>query len=77
MAMVILVILNGSIYTEIRRRTKWLQKTIPKNPKTAHRRREVTIAFLLVTVIVVFLVCHAMRCFVSLIELLAVVFGKF
>ena len=73
---VVLVILNWSIYREVRKRTKWLEKNITKNPKTDYRRREITIALLLVTVILVFLVCHALRCFVSLIELLAVIFGK-
>ena len=62
-----------SIYWEVKRRTKWLEKT---NPKTDFRRRENTIALLLVTVILVFLVCHALRCFVSLMELLAILFGE-
>ena len=78
LTMVFLVSLNGSIYTEVRKRTKWLQKqnTSTRNPNTDYRRRELTIALLLITVILVFLVCHAMRCVVSTIELLAVVFGK-
>ena len=75
--MMVLMTLNWSIYMEIRKRTKWLEKTIPKNPKTDYRRREITIALLLVTVILVFLICHALRCFVSLVELLAVIFGEF
>ena len=74
MTMIVLMTLNWSIYMEVRKRTKWLEKA--KNPKTDYRRREITIALLLVTVILVFLVCHALRCFVSLVELLAVIFGK-
>ena len=59
---VVLVALDCSIYREVRKRTKWLEKNVAKNPKTDYRRREITIALLLVTVILVFLVCHALRC---------------
>ena len=76
LTMIALVTLNWSIYMEVKKRTKWLERAIPKNPKTDYRRRENTIALLLVTVILVFLVCHVLRSFVSLVELLAVIFGK-
>ena len=69
LTMIVLMTLNWSIYMEVRKRTKWLEKAIPKNPKTDYRRREITIALLLVTVI--------LRCFVSLVELLAVVLVSF
>ena len=71
--MVILVTLNLLIYREIKKRIKWLEKTSSRNPKTDYRRRELKIAFLLVTVVIVFLICHALRFFLSLMELLEVV----
>ena len=44
--------------------------------RTAHRRREITIAFMLVTVTVVFIICHTMRAVVSLMELIITILGK-
>ena len=44
--------------------------------RTAHRRREITIAFMLVTVTVVFIICHSMRAVVSLMELIISILGN-
>ena len=75
LAVLFLVCLNWSIYRELRKRARWLQRTNSRNPKVSYRTREMTIAFLLVTVILVFLLCHSIRCILSLIELLDTVFG--
>ena len=71
-----LVILNWSIYREIKRRSKWLQNVNPDNPRTVQKQREIRMAFLLVIVILVFLVCHTLRFFLSVVELSEVFFGK-
>ena len=71
-----LVILNWSIYREIKRRSKWLQNANPKNTRTVQRQREIRMAVMLVIVILVFLVCHTLRFFLSVIELSEVFFGK-
>ena len=44
--------------------------------RTAHRRREITIAFMLVTVTVVFIICHSMRAVVSLMKLIISIPGN-
>ena len=71
-----LVILNWSIYREIKRRSKWLQNENPENPRTVQRQREIRMAFMLVIVILVFLVCHTLRFLLSVVELSEVFFGE-
>jgi hypothetical protein len=74
-AMGMLVCLYLSIKTELHKRTRWLEKKMSRNPNIDYRRREMTIAFLLVTVVIVFIICHTLRCFLSFIELVEVAFG--
>ena len=73
----LLLCLNLSITKELKKRTRWLEKKMSRNLNIDYRRREMTIAFLLVTVVIVFIVCHTLRCFLSFIELVEVVFGMF
>ena len=76
-AMVLLVCLTVSITRELHKRTLLLEKKMSRNPNIDYKMREMTIAFLLVKVVIVFIICHTLWCFLSFIDLVEEVFGMF
>ena len=65
-----LIILNYTIYRTIK------NKAFPNLVSTSQSKKEFYIATILITIVTIFGACHTLKCFINILELVAVLSGK-